>query len=79
MLPAHEQALKNNFVELALRAPHKETKELRKKLANEELLNNIIRAALDYTLTSSLRYTFSLLGEVLATFLLRPPALRSIP
>jgi hypothetical protein len=31
------------------------------------------------TFTSSFRYTLSLLGAVLAVFLLRPPALRSIP
>jgi hypothetical protein len=31
------------------------------------------------TLTSSFRYTLSLLGAVRAVFLFRPPALRSMP
>lgn len=38
-----------------------------------------VAAAGHPTLTSSFRYTLSLLGAVLAVFLLRPPALRSIP
>jgi hypothetical protein len=76
----HEQPLQHNLVEVAVCTPDQEAVELQKtaciSLARKSTCKN---SCCKHTFTSNFRYTLSLLGAVLAVFLLRPPAIRSIP